>query len=318
MKKLILFFFIVFILGCSNGDLEKVIEIDSIILIKNNEVSLSINIEGIIDDNKIIFALPYNTIQKKLTVSLSTNDVYTVYLNNEIVENEFIIDSSLNNILSIQSDYEIQNYIIIFENVPQSLNVLFLGNSITKTIRSPELEWFGTWGMAASEKEKDYVHLLISKIEPLLEILSTNIYSISWFERKYWDSTETGNTANFINLKPDVLIINIGENIDEELATKNNFQFHLESFIDSIIDSNSNVIIVNSFWDKKNVNQILEKVAMEKRFYYVDISDLEQDIENMAYGYFTNKEVESHPSDLGMRNISRRIYPKLIQAILNI
>ena len=42
--------------------------------------------------------------------------------------------------------------------------VLFLGNSITLHGPAPNIGWTGNWGMAASAREKDYVHLLIDRI----------------------------------------------------------------------------------------------------------------------------------------------------------
>lgn len=36
--------------------------------------------------------------------------------------------------------------------------ILFLGNSITAYGKSPEIGWYGAWGMAASEKQYDYAH----------------------------------------------------------------------------------------------------------------------------------------------------------------
>lgn len=36
---------------------------------------------------------------------------------------------------------------------------LILGNSITFSEASPEIGWFGNWGMAASAQNKDFAHL---------------------------------------------------------------------------------------------------------------------------------------------------------------
>lgn len=43
--------------------------------------------------------------------------------------------------------------------------VLFIGNSITNHRPAPEIGWFGNYGMAASAKEKDYVHVAASLLD---------------------------------------------------------------------------------------------------------------------------------------------------------
>ncbi len=45
------------------------------------------------------------------------------------------------------------------------VKVVFLGNSITLHGRAPALGWTNLCGMAASEPDKDYVHLVVRGIE---------------------------------------------------------------------------------------------------------------------------------------------------------
>ena len=57
------------------------------------------------------------------------------------------------------------------ENLFQTFNnagkrrFLFVGNSITRHGPKPEIGWENDWGMAASKKENDYVHVTVSMLE---------------------------------------------------------------------------------------------------------------------------------------------------------
>ncbi|RZM14589.1 MAG: SGNH/GDSL hydrolase family protein, partial [Pedobacter sp.] len=51
--------------------------------------------------------------------------------------------------------------------------VLVLGNSMTIHAPSVELGWYGNWGMAASSKDKDYVHILETKLQ--MPVVPVNI-----------------------------------------------------------------------------------------------------------------------------------------------
>ena len=47
-----------------------------------------------------------------------------------------------------------------FDPAKKGPRVLFVGNSITLHGPSPKIGWTNNWGMAATARDKDYVHLL--------------------------------------------------------------------------------------------------------------------------------------------------------------
>ena len=61
--------------------------------------------------------------------------------------------------------------------------IAFFGNSITRHGRAEQLGWYGDWGMAASAREKDYVHRLLSYIERGGRRVSYCVANLSEWER---------------------------------------------------------------------------------------------------------------------------------------
>lgn len=58
-----------------------------------------------------------------------------------------------------------QNRYVKFFQRGGTKRVLFFGNSITRHGPKESIGWSGDWGMAASCREKDYVHLVISELD---------------------------------------------------------------------------------------------------------------------------------------------------------
>ncbi len=301
--------FCLFLQGCVQEEMTKTLKFSKIILAKSIENNLNFNIEGIVSDDTIIFAIPAKVVKGNFSLLIECEGCEEMYLNSTKNVGDLLLNASEKNSLYIKYRGKAKQYLIVVKNVSSSLNVLILGNSITKTIPIPTIGWYGNWGMAASEKEKDYVHILKSRMDNYSDSIDMKVFSISWFERKYWDKTEEGNLSSFINIKPDILIINIGENIKEELVFKNNFKSHFSNFIDTIIDKETEILLVNSFWFKKNFNKVLKNISLEFQYPYIDISELEKNSANMAFKYYFDKGVGSHPSDLGMKEIADEIFP---------
>lgn len=193
------------------------------------------------------------------------------------------------------------------------LKVLVLGNSITWHGAKPAVGWAGNWGMAASAADKDFVHLLKSRIKglsPQTAFQSANIADS--FERKFW-RYNADDFKRFSDWNPDLIVLEIGENINDTLAVKNLLGEHLERFAaDLSAGKPAKICLVGSFWPNQHIDKIMKATAIRNNWLYVDLQGLYKDRnENTAIQQYQNKGVGMHPSDIGMENITNRIWNEI-------
>lgn len=193
-------------------------------------------------------------------------------------------------------------------------NILILGNSITIHGPSPKLGWNGNWGMAASSGDKDYVHILeeeILKANPSAQFTVANIANT--FERKFWQF-DTTDFADYRNTQADLILLRIGENINDSLAIERSLSESVEGLVKYLTAKNpgAKICIVGSFWPKKSVNKILQTTCEKHGWLYVSLKGFyEKTTVNTAIRKFDNPGVAKHPSDAGMRAIAERIWENI-------
>ena len=97
------------------------------------------------------------------------------------------------------------------------LKVMFVGNSITLHGPNVDLGWHGNWGMAASSKENDYVHVCINKIRKEHPDVSVCICQVAEWERSYKTGSEKLSLyENAREFEADVIISRFSENCSHE------------------------------------------------------------------------------------------------------
>lgn len=204
------------------------------------------------------------------------------------------------------------------ETIPSnpSKKVLILGNSITWHPPNPDINWFGSWGMAASEADKDFLSLLTNKIKEKNEeneVLGKNVFP---FERAYEtiDLTEFEDLKNF---NADIIIIRFGENITEKERSENpQLQVAVKDFVTYLAAGRTvKVILTTPFWNNPGVNQNFLALSEQNKWTLIPLHDLSLVNENMSLERFENISVGSHPGDLGMERIANRIWTVLMNEL---
>ncbi|MBS0267058.1 MAG: SGNH/GDSL hydrolase family protein [Planctomycetes bacterium] len=198
--------------------------------------------------------------------------------------------------------------------------ILFLGNSITLHGPAANIGWTGNWGMAASAKEKDYVHRLLDRINKKAGgTPQVMVRNIAEFERNLTDYSVPDSLKDELAFEADVVILAIGENAmpPETEAARERFATALRGLLAEIRRHGHPTIIVRSqFWPDAVKDGLLKQECATAGGIFVDIKPLGTDPANAAKAErdIEHAGVAAHPGDKGMDAIAEALWKALQQA----
>jgi len=187
------------------------------------------------------------------------------------------------------------------------IKIVILGNSLTLIN-----DWNGGAGLAASNRENDYVHILLEKISFENDLkIEYIVLNIAEFEREfeYFDYDRLEIIRKF---EPEIIIFQIGENVIAKKLNEKR-EIFIENYMELINYCNGKyTIICLPFWpDKDKINAITE-IALKSESFLVDLSHLGSGIEPLNFARserkFDHAGVAAHPGDYGMNNIAKILY----------
>lgn len=194
-------------------------------------------------------------------------------------------------------------FLKLFWNPKNYTSITILGNSIVQHPPDSSIGWLHNHGMAASEPDSDFVHILernLKSVNPNIKIKFVNIADFEIDLSNY-------NISNLNAFKDsDILIVKLSENMNYEGPEKLIFDRY-DTLCNSLCPSHK-VVIVGGFWPKKIVNKYLESYAKSRKYPFVANIDLFSDSSNCAYGLYKHEGIQGHPSNKGMRKIAERIF----------
>ena len=188
------------------------------------------------------------------------------------------------------------------------IRVMFVGNSITLHGIKEDIGWVNEWGMAASSKEKDYVHLLMNKILQKDQDATFCICQVAKWEQNYKQGTYTHELfEDARDFNADIIIMRLIENCTCEEFDAEIFEREYKKLVDYLNKSgNAKIILTGGFWHHPGDEKI-EKIAIENGYSYVTLGDLGERDDTKALGLFWHEGVSVHPGDFGMMKIAERI-----------
>ncbi len=194
-----------------------------------------------------------------------------------------------------------------------SVKIAVLGNSITRHGPKPDIGWNNDFGMAASDREHDYVHRLFSK-------LTESGKRVCFFVKQFafWERNLTGEFADdYSDVKefhPDIVVFRLGENVDSK-TDASVFEAETERLLDYVGSGSAKLLLTTCFWHKDMVDDVIRKICEKHGLTPCELGDLGERAEMKAIGLFEHGGVAAHPGDLGMENIAERIFNALVKLL---
>lgn len=217
------------------------------------------------------------------------------------------------NTVSAENQLKSSSLLQIHEDEKSKLKILFVGNSITYHEPKHEIGWSGSWGMAASKTENDYVHQTVKLLEQRYNKVGFCIAQLAQWELHYETKAEEWQSPymGIEEFAADIVVIRMGENIPTAKMEQLNPKSYIADMIAFFGDGCRQVIVTDCFWKREKLDWILEEICDEKGYTFCQISDLYEDKRTMALGEFEHQGVALHPSDHGMQKIAGRIVEKI-------
>lgn len=200
------------------------------------------------------------------------------------------------------------NDCVSFETTENAdIKLLFLGNSITRHGKAENLGWCGDWGMAASSKENDYVHKLISKFCLKGVKVSVCIANLSDWERTRNMDLLFTKYLSALRFNADYVIVRLGENacLDKYLSE---FELCYGELTDLFSRNGAKIVLTDLFWEYEPFDNFVAELAKARGYAFAEIHDLGNDDAMKAIGKFSHGGVAVHPGDKGMAEIAERIF----------
>ena len=191
----------------------------------------------------------------------------------------------------------------------KGLRVLVVGNSITLHEAKPEIGWYKSHGMAASAKERDYVHLLMGKIAAAYRDAAFCIAQVAQWEQQYANgSAVLIQYAAARDFGADVIIMRCIENCHNRTLDPMVLKREYSKLVDFLKSKPAaKVILTTGFW-KHYGDGVIRAIGEERGYPVVELGDLGELDEMKAIGLFEHKGVANHPGDKGMQVIADRIW----------
>lgn len=193
-----------------------------------------------------------------------------------------------------------------------------IGNSITCNKIEKDL-WWGKWGMAASSKEKDYVHRISAWLsEQIPGSVKTKIIDLKSWELSKNRKKTLKKYKECFHDKTDLVTIQTGENITENKKHLEKDYLELVKMIKKQAPNAQIIMLGGILWPSADIEEAKRAACEECEVSFVDMDAFLEEYETSYKSQIgkkvsgsdgkkhkiVNEVVAAHPNDAGMECIA--------------
>lgn len=201
-----------------------------------------------------------------------------------------------------------------------SFNYLALGNQIT--VHGECKYWWNNCGMAASNQDNDYYHIVLNNLRENNKSVVSYSYNYYDWEEKINNRRETYPMIDhYLSDKLDLVTIQLG---DDCLSNKN-FKTDLRHLIKHIKakSEKAQIILVSNFTPKFDIDNIKKEISVEEDVEFADLKEIQDNtmyraqLGDIVYDEVGKEHiikepiVQGQPNDQGMQYIADKIIEKI-------
>ncbi len=194
---------------------------------------------------------------------------------------------------------------------------LAIGNSITS--HPVTSFWWGSWGMAASSMDKDYVHVVTSYLEQQYEHVGVQaLYYTTWEDASTKEEREQSLSEldQFLTKDLNCVSIQLGENIRIDNDPKIDYQ-NLINYVHERAPK-AQIILIGNFFQWDDIDDIKEELAQQDGIDFLSLKAIQKPEYQVGKGTevfgddgkrhtITYDPVARHPNDAGMAYIAQQV-----------
>ncbi len=195
------------------------------------------------------------------------------------------------------------------------IKLLVLGNSLVLSWPDPIYDWWGYWGMAASDADHDFAHILRNKLAAFyaasVDLRARHVKPMETRPDKF----SLKQYRDEIAWSADVVVVRMGDNVPVDEATREAYYHQMVELIEAVTMPGALLVCTGRWYPEVTVDARQKQICDEHGGRWVVIDDMYQQSAFMATtdALYTDAGVLTHPSDAGHAEIAERIYQAIAE-----